>query len=134
MDRGGVAVLQVHGTLRRDGHDGAALRLDGNGLGAHSLHPHPVAVEQAELLVALGDLEQIAGRDLDVVLLVQRGREVLGGLDRDVVEDLWRKRRRKGQKKGDKIGYAVKRVQYRPGADLSGKVKFFSEPDFVTLT
>lgn len=29
-----------------------------------------------------------------------------GGLDRDVVEDLWRKRRRKGQKKGDKIGYA----------------------------
>lgn len=29
-----------------------------------------------------------------------------GGLDRDTVEDLWRKRRRKGQKKGDKIGYA----------------------------
>ena len=28
-----------------------------------------------------------------------------GGLDRDVVEDLWRKRKRKGQKKGDKIGY-----------------------------
>ena len=28
-----------------------------------------------------------------------------GGLDRDVVEDLWRKRRRKGQKKGDKIGF-----------------------------
>jgi ABC-type transporter Mla MlaB component len=28
-----------------------------------------------------------------------------GGLDRDVIEDLWRKRKRKGQKKGDKIGY-----------------------------
>ena len=28
-----------------------------------------------------------------------------GGLDRDVVEDLWRKRRRKGHKKGDKIGF-----------------------------
>lgn len=30
-----------------------------------------------------------------------------GGLDRDVVEDLWRKRRRKGQKKGDKIGFVM---------------------------
>lgn len=29
-----------------------------------------------------------------------------GGLSRDEVEDLWRKRRKKGQKKGDKIGYA----------------------------
>ena len=29
-----------------------------------------------------------------------------GGLDRDTVEDLWRKRKRKGQKKGDKLGYA----------------------------
>lgn len=29
-----------------------------------------------------------------------------GGLDRDEIEDLWRKRKRKGQKKGDKIGYA----------------------------
>ncbi len=28
-----------------------------------------------------------------------------GGLDRDAVEELWRKRRRKGQKKGDRIGY-----------------------------
>lgn len=28
-----------------------------------------------------------------------------GGLDRDTVEDLWRKRKRKGQKKGDKIGF-----------------------------
>ena len=28
-----------------------------------------------------------------------------GGLDRDVIEDLWRKRRKKGQKKGDRIGY-----------------------------
>lgn len=28
-----------------------------------------------------------------------------GGLDRDTVEELWRKRRRKGQKKGDRIGY-----------------------------
>ena len=28
-----------------------------------------------------------------------------GGLDRDVVEELWRKRKRKGQKKGDRIGY-----------------------------
>lgn len=28
-----------------------------------------------------------------------------GGLDRDTVEDLWRKPKRKGQKKGDKIGY-----------------------------
>lgn len=29
-----------------------------------------------------------------------------GGLSRDEIEDLWRKRRRKGQKKGDKIGFA----------------------------
>ena len=29
-----------------------------------------------------------------------------GGLSRDDIEDLWRKRRKKGQKKGDKIGYA----------------------------
>ena len=28
-----------------------------------------------------------------------------GGLDRDAVEELWRKRKRKGQKKGDRIGY-----------------------------
>lgn len=28
-----------------------------------------------------------------------------GGLDRDVVEELWRKRKRKGQKKGDRIGF-----------------------------
>jgi hypothetical protein len=30
---------------------------------------------------------------------------VNGGLPRDTIEDLWRKPRRKGQKKGDKIGY-----------------------------
>ena len=28
-----------------------------------------------------------------------------GGLDRDTVENLWRKRKRKGQKQGDKIGF-----------------------------
>ena len=28
-----------------------------------------------------------------------------GGLDRDTVEELWRKRKRKGQKKGDRIGF-----------------------------
>lgn len=28
-----------------------------------------------------------------------------GGLDRDAVENLWRKRKRKGQKRGDKIGF-----------------------------
>ena len=28
-----------------------------------------------------------------------------GGLDRDAVEELWRKRKRKGQKKGDRIGF-----------------------------
>lgn len=28
-----------------------------------------------------------------------------GGLERDVVEELWRKRKRKGQKKGDRIGF-----------------------------
>lgn len=28
-----------------------------------------------------------------------------GGLDRDEVEELWRKRKRKGQKKGDRIGF-----------------------------
>ena len=35
---------------------------------------------------------------------------------------------------GDKVGYCVKRVQYKPGADLSGKVKMFSETGFTTLT
>ncbi|MBS6063661.1 MAG: hypothetical protein KH972_07320 [Peptostreptococcaceae bacterium] len=29
-----------------------------------------------------------------------------GGLDRDIVEDLWRRRKRKGEKAGKKIGYA----------------------------
>ncbi|GHU42314.1 hypothetical protein FACS1894111_06050 [Clostridia bacterium] len=29
-----------------------------------------------------------------------------GGITRDEIEDLWRKRKKKGQKKGDKIGYA----------------------------
>lgn len=29
-----------------------------------------------------------------------------GGLGRDEIEDLWRKRKKKGQKKGDKIGFA----------------------------
>jgi hypothetical protein len=29
-----------------------------------------------------------------------------GGLNRDAIEDLWRKRRSKGQKRGSKIGYA----------------------------
>ena len=28
-----------------------------------------------------------------------------GGLDRDTVENLWRKRKRKGEKKGDRIGF-----------------------------
>ena len=30
---------------------------------------------------------------------------VNGGLDRDTVEDLWRRRKRRGQRQGDKIGY-----------------------------
>jgi len=35
-----------------------------------------------------------------------------GGLSRDEIEDLWRKRKKKGQKKGDAIGYAnVDRLQ-----------------------
>ena len=34
---------------------------------------------------------------------------------------------------GDKVGYCVKRVQFKPGADLSGKVKMFSETGFVAL-
>ncbi|MUG24744.1 hypothetical protein GNQ08_20460 [Paenibacillus macerans] len=29
-----------------------------------------------------------------------------GGLDRDIIEDLWRRPRRKGQKQGDRIGFA----------------------------
>ena len=35
---------------------------------------------------------------------------------------------------GDKVGFCVKRVQYKPGADLSGKVKMFSETGFISLT
>ena len=36
-----------------------------------------------------------------------------GGIDRDVVEDLWRKRKRKGEKKGKVIGRAnCRRLQY----------------------
>ena len=35
---------------------------------------------------------------------------------------------------GDKVGFCVKRVQLKPGADLSGKVKMFSEAGFITLT
>lgn len=35
-----------------------------------------------------------------------------GGIDRDVIENLWRKRKTKGQKQGDMIGYAnAKRLQ-----------------------
>ena len=35
---------------------------------------------------------------------------------------------------GDKVGFATKKVQYKPGADLSGKVKFFESLGFITLT
>ena len=35
---------------------------------------------------------------------------------------------------GDKIGFATKKVQYKPGADLSGKVKFFESGGFITLS
>lgn len=35
---------------------------------------------------------------------------------------------------GDKIAFAVKPVRFRPGADLSGKMKLMSEASFITLT
>lgn len=43
----------------------------------------------------------------DPICRYQRFRNIVmnGGLDRDTVEELWRKRKRKGQKKGDRIGF-----------------------------
>lgn len=35
---------------------------------------------------------------------------------------------------GDKIAFAVKPVRFRPGADLSGKMKLMSNTSFITLT
>lgn len=35
---------------------------------------------------------------------------------------------------GDKIAFAVKPVRFRPGADLSGKMKLMSSTSFITLT
>ena len=35
---------------------------------------------------------------------------------------------------GDKVAFAVKPVKFRPGADLSGKMKFMTTTSFVTLT
>lgn len=35
---------------------------------------------------------------------------------------------------GDKIAFAVKPVRFRPGADLSGKMKLMSDTSFITLT
>ncbi|NGP59910.1 hypothetical protein FLT15_16520 [Paenibacillus thiaminolyticus] len=46
-----------------------------------------------------------------------------GGLDRDVVENLWRRPKKKGQKQGERIGYAnAKRLQPNDNGleDLSG--------------
>ena len=49
-------------------------------------------------------------------------------------DDLYASLTSSGFQAGDKVGYCVKRVQYKPGADLSGKVKMFSEAGFITLT
>jgi ABC-type transporter Mla MlaB component len=46
------------------------------------------------------------GKDGETPVRVHHHIIMNGGLDRDAVEDLWRNRRQKGQKKGDKIGYA----------------------------
>ena len=35
---------------------------------------------------------------------------------------------------GDRIAFAVKPVRFRPGADLSGKMKLMSNTSFITLT
>lgn len=35
---------------------------------------------------------------------------------------------------GDKVAFAVKPVRFRPGADLSGKMKLMSSTSFITLT
>ena len=35
---------------------------------------------------------------------------------------------------GDKVAFAVKPVRFRPGADLSGKMKLMSDTSFITLT
>lgn len=40
----------------------------------------------------------------------------------------------KGFVAGDKIAFAVKPVRFRPGADLSGKMKLMSNTSFITLT
>lgn len=45
------------------------------------------------------------GKDGETPVRIHHHIIMNGGLDRDVIEELWRKRRRKGQKKGDKIGY-----------------------------
>lgn len=39
-----------------------------------------------------------------------------------------------GFKAGDKVAFAVKPVRFRPGADLSGKMKLMSSASFITLT
>lgn len=40
----------------------------------------------------------------------------------------------KGFVAGDKIAFAAKPVRFRPGADLSGKMKLMSNTSFITLT
>ena len=44
-------------------------------------------------------------RDSDKPVRIHHHIIMNGGLDRDAVENLWRKRKRKGQKQGDRIGY-----------------------------
>lgn len=50
--------------------------------------------------------EYSTGKDGEKPVRVHHHFFVNGGLDRDIIEDLWRKPRKKGQKKGDKLGYA----------------------------
>ncbi len=45
------------------------------------------------------------GKDGEKPVRVHHHIIINGGLDRDTIEDLWRKRRKAGKKKGDKIGF-----------------------------
>ena len=51
-----------------------------------------------------------------------------GGLGRDTIEDLWRKRKKKGQKKGDSIGYAnVDRLQMGNGNGIAALCSYLAK-------
>lgn len=49
--------------------------------------------------------EYVSGENGEIPVRIHHHLYINGGLDRDLIEDLWCRRRKKGEKKGEKLGY-----------------------------